>query len=101
MAPHLDGVVLDAEPFGDVGRADRVAGHADSMGCNATVDKCNGWRYGGDMTNTKSTEPFQVHRGGPHCWYIREVATGDLKALPFRTRRAAQEAVDGWNARRA
>lgn len=53
------------------------------------------------MTATTTQKPYRVHRGGPNCWYVQEVITGELKGLNFRTRKAAQEAVDGWNERRA
>jgi len=47
-----------------------------------------------------TNQPFQVLRTGKRRYYIQEVATGDLKALPFDSKKAAQAAVDGWNKRR-
>lgn len=52
------------------------------------------------MTTTQTPKPYQVRKTGPGCFYVQEVATGELKALPFKTRKAAQAAVDGWNERR-
>ena len=52
------------------------------------------------MTTT-TTEPYRVCKTGTHIYYVQEVATGELKGLDFKTRRAATEAVAGWNSRRA
>lgn len=47
--------------------------------------------------STATTPRYQLHRAGARLWYVQEVGTGELKALGFSTRKAAQKAVDEWN----
>lgn len=50
-------------------------------------------------TTTAPATHYQVHRGGPRCFYIQCAATGTLHALPFTSKRLAQQKVDERNAR--
>jgi hypothetical protein len=52
--------------------------------------------------NATTSAPFGVLNMGPKCWYVQDLATGDISGPTFATKRAATGAaasrneVRGW-----